>query len=320
MVLHRATGRIEHRLFRDLPEYLTARDCLVLNRTAVVPAKFEARRLTGGRIGGLFIREDKPGQWDVLLAGAGRVKIGETMQLPASGYTMTLVFRGQRGECQVQVSPADPAWVILEKIGDAPLPPYIRRAEGEGRELRKHDLKRYQTVYAAVPGAIAAPTAGMHFTPELLHQLQEKLGVAIQEVVLHVGLGTFLPVEVEDLTDHPMHQEWYELTQDQATAIGTTPERGGRIVAVGTTAVRVLETCARNGRLMPQSGWTNLLIQPPYEFRATNTLVTNFHLPGSTLLALVFAFAGRDFMLEAYRTAIAERYRFYSYGDAMLIL
>ena len=320
MVLHRATGRLEHRAFRDLPEYLTPRDCLVINRTYVVPAKFVARRASGGKIGGLFVREDAPGQWTVLLAGAGRLRPGEELALERQDWRMRFVRRRERGMCEVRVEPPAPASLVLEAIGDAPLPPYIRRTGEDEPELRAADRSCYQTVYAKEAGAIAAPTAGMHFTPELLHHIRHDLGATIADVVLHVGLGTFQPVEVEDLTDHKMHEEWYCLSPENAAAIEQARASGGRVIAVGTTSVRVLETCAATGRLLPQSGWTNLLIQPPCEFRAVDALVTNFHLPGSTLLALVFAFAGRERILAAYQTAIEQEYRFYSFGDAMLIL
>ena len=320
MVVHRATGTIEHRVFAALPEYLTPRDCLVINRTQVVPAKFAAFRQTGGRINGLFVREEGPGDWIVLLAGAGRLKEGERLGLGVEGWSMSVLRRGERGECRVKVEPADPASIMLDLIGEAPLPPYIRRSDQDPTELRFHDRARYQTVYADTPGAIAAPTAGMHFTPELLRKIQHDLGVAIADVVLHVGLGTFQPVEVDDLSRHQMHREWFSLSPDSAVRVNRTRAGGGRCVAVGTTSVRVLETCAAGGTLLPQSGWTDLCIYPPYVFRTTDALVTNFHLPGSTLLALVFAFAGRELILRAYETAVRERYRFYSFGDAMLIM
>jgi S-adenosylmethionine:tRNA ribosyltransferase-isomerase len=319
-VLHRATGQIEHRVFLDLPEYLTSRDCLVVNRTRVLPAKFAAFRETGGRIGGLFIREEKPGEWVVLLAGAGRLRAGERLRLGVGKWSMAIMQRGERGECRVNVDPPDPAVEVLEATGDAPLPPYIRRSGNEPADSRRYDRRRYQTVYADAPGAIAAPTAGLHFTPALLDKIRRDVGAMMVDVVLHVGLGTFQPVEADDLAQHRMHREWYSLSPDSAAAMGRARAGGGRCVAVGTTSVRVLETCAAGGPLQPQSGWTDLCIYPPYSFRATDVLVTNFHLPGSTLLALVFAFAGRDAIMRAYEEAVQERYRFYSFGDAMLIL
>jgi len=320
MILHRATGEIEHRTFRDLPEYLAPPDCLVLNRTCVLPAKFTARRLSGGRIGGLFVREQSPGQWRVLLNGAGRLDDGERLDLECSQWSMTFLRRGGRGECEVQITPPDPAAVVLDVIGAAPLPPYIRRSGDDSGEVNTFDLQDYQTVYAEVPGAIAAPTAGMHFTPELLHKIRLEVRASIADVVLHVGLGTFQPVEVDNLADHPMHSEWYSLSPECAAMLQHARTDHGRLIAVGTTSVRVLETCGKTGVLLPQSGWTDLLIYPPYTFRATDGLLTNYHLPGSTLLALVCALAGREAIMKAYQCAINEGYLFYSYGDAMLIL
>lgn len=319
MVVERGTGDIRHLRFRDLPELLQPADCLVLNKTRVVPARFSARRRTGGRICGLFVREKGPGDWTVLLEGGGRLVEGETLSLAGGEWTMSLAGRGERGLCRVSVDPPETASVILRRIGRAPLPPYIRRSKSGDAELDSRDLDDYQTVYANVPGAIAAPTAGMHFTSDTLGRLGER-GVQIADIVLHVGLGTFAPIEVEDLGEHVMHREWYEISERAAGTINGAREAGGRICAVGTTAVRVLETCIRNGELRPELGWTDILIYPPYTFGATDLLLTNFHLPGSTLLALVFAFAGRETILSAYRTAIEQRYRFYSFGDAMLII
>jgi S-adenosylmethionine:tRNA ribosyltransferase-isomerase len=323
MVLDRETGDIQHHVFSDLPDFLTPTDCLVINRTYVLPAKFSARRKTGGKVGGLFVHEHSAGQWTVLLSGVKRLKNGERLTLisspPSPSYSMDVIKRGDRGSCEVRIDPPEPARTVLETIGTAPLPPYIQRPEESPATTKALDQEYYQTVYAEAPGSIAAPTAGMHFTPELLRRIRAK-GISVADVVLHVGLGTFQPVEVEDLADHHMHSEWYNLSAQSATTIQQARARGGRIVAVGTTSVRVLESCAKNGSLVPQSGWTNLLIYPPYRFAATDALVTNFHLPGSTLLALVCAFAGRETIMNAYHRAIAERYRFYSYGDAMLMV
>ncbi len=320
LVLHRATGRIEHRVFSDTPEYLTRQDCLVVNRTRVLPAKFVARRKSGGRLAGLFISEQSPGSWIVLLSGVGRLKEGERLAMDEPPWTMTFRRRLERGACEVRINPPDPASVVLEAVGDAPLPPYIRRSTDDPIELRQRDRRDYQTVFADMPGAVAAPTAGMHFTPRLLDEIRRSVGAAVADVILHVGLGTFQPVEVEDLADHPMHSEWYDLGPQATAPMLKAREAGGRIIAVGTTSVRVIETCAKTGTILPQSGWTDLLIAPPYTFRATDALLTNFHLPGSTLLALVYAFAGRGPVREAYEAAISRCYRFYSYGDAMLIL
>ncbi len=318
MVLDRATGEIEHATFHDLPGYLDADDCLVLNKTRVLPAKFTARRATGGRLDVLFVRELSPGRWHVMLSGAKRVRADELLSLEGTDARMILLRRLDRGLCEVGIDPPQSADGLLAAIGSAPLPPYIRR-DGDDACLRQADQQRYQTVFAEIPGAVAAPTAGLHFTPALLDRVRGK-GVTTAEVLLHVGLGTFQPVEVDDLADHPMHSEYFELSHEAATLIADTRRCKGRAVAVGTTSVRVLETCGEGGELRPQSGWTDILIYPPYMFRMTDALLTNFHLPGSTLIALIFALAGRELTMKAYNLAVRERYRFYSYGDAMLIL
>lgn len=319
LVLHRDSGRIEHRSFADVDAYLRPADCLVLNRSRVVPARFVAWRTTGGRIPGLFLKEDSPGAWRVLLTGAGRLRGGEKLTIAGGPWVLTCVRHLERGECEVRIEPPDPAHRVLEAVGSMPLPPYIRR-EGDDAELARLDHEQYQTVYARESGSVAAPTAGLHFTTELLARIAAA-GTRVADVVLHVGLGTFQPVEAEDLRDHTMHREWFELDAGNAGTIAATRSAGGRIVAVGTTSVRVLETIVKDGRpLAPRSGWTDILIYPPYEFHAVDALITNFHLPGSTLLALAMAFAGRERILTAYREAIRERYRFFSYGDAMLIL
>lgn len=319
MVVDRATGDLQHMTFRDLPGLLRPGDCLVRNKTRVLPARFSAKRRTGGLIGGLFVGDEGPGTWTVLLNGAGRLGPGEILSLGDGAWTLSLMERGERGACRVSIEPADPAAVILERIGRAPLPPYIHRAKGADTEFDRRDLEDYQTVYASVPGAIAAPTAGMHFTPATLRQIGER-DVQSTDVVLHVGVGTFAAVEVEDLADHAMHREWFELGEGAAATINHARASGGRICAVGTTSVRVLETCVGAGAVRSKSGWTDILIYPPYSFGATDVLLTNFHLPGSTLLALVFAFAGRELAMAAYQSAIEEEYRFYSYGDAMLVV
>lgn len=319
LVLDRAGGGVEHRAFRDLPGFLRPGDCLVLNRTRVLPARFVARRATGGRLGGLFVHETAAGRWQVMLAGARRVRTGERLRLADSRWSMVLARRLDRGLCEVRVEPPDPAAIVLGEVGLTPLPPYIQRKDEDQSRLEHIDRRSYQTVYAEVPGAVAAPTAGLHFTEAILETVRSR-GVHIAQVVLHVGPGTFQPVEVKNLADHPMHAEWYELAPGAADRINATRATGGRVVAVGTTVVRVLESCWAEGALRARRGWTDLLIYPPYAFRAVDVLLTNFHLPGSTLLALVAAFAGLECIRAAYRIAIQQRYRFYSYGDAMLIL
>lgn len=319
MVLHRDTGKVEHCIFHELPGFLHPRDCLVVNKTQVIPARFVARRTSGGRIEGLFVHEEKVGIWQVMLNGAKRLRPNERLQLGDSRWSIVLSRRLERGLCEVRIDPPDSVTAVLSQIGVTPLPPYIQRDGGDSVDVHHHDRLRYQTVYADVPGAVAAPTAGMHFTDRLLRNIAQK-EVSIAKVVLHVGLGTFQPVEVEDLSDHTMHREWFDFPEETADLIRRTKAGQGRVVAVGTTVVRVLETCGQRGQFQAQTGWTDILIYPPYDFRATDLLLTNFHLPGSTLLALVSAFAGRDLIMQAYKIAIQERYRFYSYGDAMLII
>lgn len=350
MVLDRATGEVQHRIFRDLPQYLRPADLLVRNVSRVLPARFTARRATGAHLDALFVRADATDQWTILLTGAGRLRAGESLELVGGDARITLLDRLERGLCRVQLSPPQPAEPLLSRIGRAPLPPYIRRAKAAADPRDASDRDAYQTVYARESGSVAAPTAGMHFTPELLDQLHHA-GVSSADVILHVGLGTFAPVEAEDLDHHPMHTETFDLPDATVRAIDAARRAGGRIVAVGTTTVRALETVAAqfatstqcDGKatdaaliaatpfdndparksappLRAMTGSTNILIQPPWQFRAVDALITNFHLPGSTLLALVAAFAGLDRILHAYRNAIENEYRFFSYGDAMLIV
>ncbi len=318
MVLDRSSRTIDHRAFGDLPGLLRPGDLLVLNRSKVLPARFEAYRQTGGRIDGLFVRQLDQSTWQVLLRGKGRLQPGDRLGLAAGRWAMTLQTRGQRGLWTTSVEPAESPEKILQQIGQMPLPPYIHRDRQDPR--RPLDRDWYQTVYAREPGSVAAPTAGLHFTEELLRRLQE-LGIGVAYVTLHVGLGTFHPVQTDSLAEHKMHSEDFELSEEIVEQIDRTRTGKGRVVAVGTTSVRVLETCSdESGRLSPQNGSTDIFIYPPYRFRCVDALITNFHLPESTLLALVFAFAGRDFVLDAYHQAVRQQYRFFSYGDAMLIL
>jgi S-adenosylmethionine:tRNA ribosyltransferase-isomerase len=319
MIVDRNSGTWRHAKFAEIVGCFTSGDCLVRNTTKVIPAKFAARRESGAQIGGLFLREIAPGQWSALLSNTRRVRDGEWLQMDGGPWRIAIESRGERGECTVRVDPPAAATVVLEAVGETPLPPYIRRDDETKDAVRAEDRSRYQTVFAQSPGAVAAPTAGLHFTPELLSAIESR-GVAMADVTLHVGMGTFQPIEVDNLRDHVMHREWYELTDGAAATIARTREQGGRIVAVGTTSVRVLESVAAVTTIQAASGWTDILIYPPYSFGATDALLTNFHLPGSTLLALVCAFAGRDLTLAAYADAVRERYRFFSYGDAMLIM
>jgi S-adenosylmethionine:tRNA ribosyltransferase-isomerase len=321
LVLHRSTGRLEDRSFADLVEYLHPGDCLVLNNTKVLPARFYFLRAADKRMEALFLHEESPHQWQVMIKNARRVKSGETLTLldrnnqPVS--QCTAIQRTEDGGWIIQLANPQSAEVILQEIGFAPLPPYIKR-DGT-TDPAEDDLSRYQTVFAERPGAIAAPTAGLHFDNDLLVKINQ-LNIHTARCTLHVGMGTFKPVETETLQEHRIHSEFYEMPADAAALINSTKQAGGRIIAIGTTSVRTLETVAQNGLACTASGSTNLFITPGYRFQLTDAMVTNFHLPRSTLLALVAAFAGLDTILKAYQHAIENKYRFYSYGDAMLIL
>jgi S-adenosylmethionine:tRNA ribosyltransferase-isomerase len=319
MVVHRADATIRHAHVRDLPELLSPRDTLVFNDTRVIPARLVGRRdRTGARWSGLFLTADEHGVWQILSKTRGKLEPGESISVVSwdtrRTLTLRLVAKLEGGTWAAVPDEEGSPLEILGRVGRVPLPPYIRDGE-----MVAEDADRYQTVFAAQPGAVAAPTAGLHFTPELLAQIRER-GTREEFVTLHVGIGTFRPITAERLADHPMHTEWCSLSDAVASRLKETRQAGGRIVAVGTTVVRTLETAAAGGELAPFSGPTNLFIRPPYEFDATDALLTNFHLPRSTLLILVRTFGGDRLIQRAYEQAIAERYRFYSYGDAMLIL
>ncbi len=321
LVVDRARDTLRDRWVKELPDLLRPDDLLVLNDTKVVPAKLAARRETGGRVGGLFLCERSPGVWEVLLEGSKRLRVGETITTgDDTGGEVGLRLEESKGAGRwvIRVDRAGSAESILERIGVTPLPPYIRRRD-EDRSNDEADRKRYQTVYARNAGAIAAPTAGLHFTREMLDRVRDR-GVKIAFVTLHVGIGTFSPLSVDRLDDHVMHSESFELSVDTAEAITACRARGGRVAAVGTTTVRVLESSVReNGSIAPTRGSTELFSRPPHRFQVVDALLTNFHLPRSTLLALVMAFAGVCRTRSAYVHAVEQRYRFYSYGDAMLI-
>jgi S-adenosylmethionine:tRNA ribosyltransferase-isomerase len=321
LLMERATGSVTDRRFGDITAYVGRGDCLVLNNTKVLAARFFARRKTGAKLEGLFLNETETGLWEVMLKNAGKVREGENIILCARdsgcwGQAKAVRSIGD-GRWQLEVDNGKNADEVLAEIGFAPLPPYIKRKGGDGA-VAESDLERYQTVYAQQAGAVAAPTAGLHFTNELLGRLT-KAGVKIAYVTLHVGIGTFRPVTAENLAQHRMHSERFSLSETDAETINSTISAGRRIVAVGTTSVRTLETVAKGRSVEAGEGATELFIQPGYEFQIVDAMVTNFHLPKSTLLAMVGAFAGLEKVLAAYRHAIEQRYRFYSYGDAMMI-
>ena len=321
LVMDRQAGSVLDRQFADILEYIGPGDCVVLNNTKVLPARFFAHRQTGAKLEGLFLGETKDGLWEVMVKGAGKLKTGEVIVLRdregVDFHRVRAVERTSDGRWLLDIGSAQKAAEILETIGFAPLPPYIKRSDD--KQLAKADLQRYQTVYADRPGAVAAPTAGLHFTERLLEQLKDK-GVRLAYVTLHVGAGTFAPIKADDLSDHKMHTERFSISRDSADLINDTKDKCGRIIAVGTTSVRTLETVCHDGKVAAAEGVTDLFIMPGYEFEMVDAIVTNFHLPRSSLLALVCAFAVLENVLAAYRYAIDERYRFYSYGDAMLII
>ncbi len=333
LVVDRGQGSIQHSHIRELPAFLDPGDLLVFNNTQVLPARlFGFRTATNGRWEGLFVEASAPGEWIILCDTRGRLQPGETITvvraydqsghgaetaLPQSGSTLLLTLKQKLDDGCWQVAVPDPrtSLEILAEYGSLPLPPYM------GRKLADADDQiRYQTAYASEPGAVAAPTAGLHFSPELLQKCRDR-GLNSAEVTLHVGIGTFRPVTTERLSEHRMHDEWCRLSPATCHAISETKSTGHRVTAVGTTTVRTLESAyAACGQMTPWDGRTQLFIRPGYQFQVIDRLLTNFHLPGSTLLVLVAALAGYELTMEAYRKAIEARYRFYSYGDAMLIL
>ncbi len=321
LVMERAKGLLFDRQFSNIADYLEPADCLVINDTLVLQARFYAQRKTGGRLEGLFLERDNDGVWLVMLKGAGKLKPGEVISLKQrSGgdfCTAEVVEKLGAGQCRLKINSPEDFNSILERIGFAPLPPYIKRS-GDITQ-NEIDRKRYQTVYACSAGAVAAPTAGLHFTDELIERLKTQ-DIHFARVTLHVGPGTFKPVTTETLQEHKIHSEWFSIDDANAELINTTRETGARVIAVGTTSVRVLETAADQTRVKACNGHSNLFIKPPYQFKMVDAMVTNFHLPRSTLLALVAAFAGLEKVLAAYEHAIEKQYRFYSYGDAMLII
>ncbi len=312
LVIDRSSGRIHEDVFSNLPTYLNQGDCLALNDTRVIRARLHGQKATGGKVEIFLLHEEAPGTWTALVRPSAKVKPGTPVQL-AGGVVATVTEVLPEGRRRVCFDRPD-VIETLESIGELPLPPYIHRDTQVDS-----DLRRYQTVYAAHHGAVAAPTAGLHFTPEVFAALEKK-GVARTAITLHVGYGTFKPISASTLEEHYVDPEEFLVSEEAANVLNGTRRDGGRVVAVGTTATRTLETQFRDGAFHPGEGRTDKYIYPPYTFGGVDVLQTNFHLPKSSLLALVFAFAGRDLIMEAYQHAIREKFRFYSYGDVMLIL
>lgn len=312
MVLDRQTGDVEHRHFTDILEYLHPGDCLVINNTKVIPARlFGVKEDTQAKIEVLLLKRKENDIWETLVKPGKKAKPGTKLVFGDGLLTAEVVDVVEEGNRLIQFHYDGIFEEILDQLGQMPLPPYITH------QLK--DKNRYQTVYAKYDGSAAAPTAGLHFTKELLQKVKD-MGVDIAEVTLHVGLGTFRPVKVENVLDHHMHSEFYMVSQEAADKINRAKENGHRVIAVGTTSTRTLEAAAdENGRLHETSGWTEIFIYPGYQFKVIDALITNFHLPQSTLVMLVSALAGREHVLHAYEIAVKERYRFFSFGDAMLI-
>ncbi len=311
MVLDKETGEIEHKLFMDIINYLNEGDCLVLNNTRVIPARLLGEKEgTGGKIEFVLLKRVEGDKWEVILRPGKKAKPGSRFVFGNGELKAEILEVLDEGNRLVRFIYEGVFEEILDRVGVMPLPPYITE--------KLENPERYQTVYAKVNGSAAAPTAGLHFTKELLKSLEQK-GVKIAYVMLHVGLGTFRPVKVDDITQHKMHSEYYSINKETCDIINDTRQKGKKVVAVGTTSCRVLETVGKNGNIEPCDGWTDIFIYPGYEFKVVDRLVTNFHLPESTLIMLVSSLAGRDNVLHAYNLAVKERYRFFSFGDAMFI-
>lgn len=320
LVVDRRRGTTEHRVFSDVAGYMRAGDALILNETRVFPARLRGRRPSGAPAEVLLLHplaaestDADAGLWRALVRPGAKLRPGTTVEI-ATDLAVTIEGVAEDGARTVRLASAGPVRAAIERYGEVPLPPYIERAPEPA------DRERYQTVFAREEGSVAAPTAGLHFSEPLLAAIRER-GVMVGTVVLHVGIGTFRPVEVEDPADHRMHAERYSLPEHTARLIDDTRAAGGAVWAVGTTVTRTLESCVgEDGRLRPGAGWTSLFIRPPWTFRAVDRLITNFHLPRSTLLMLVSAFGGHELVMRAYRDAVQRGYRFYSYGDAMVLL
>ena len=312
LVLNKETGEREHRVFKDIVEYLDPGDCLVINDTKVIPARLIGERVgTGAKIEVLLLKRKENDVWETLVKPGRKMKSGSQVSFGGGLLTGEVIDIVEEGNRLIKFHYEGIFEEVLDQLGQMPLPPYITH------QLKDRD--RYNTVYAAHEGSAAAPTAGLHFTPELLNEIQKK-GVDIARVTLHVGLGTFRPVKVEDVASHHMHSEFYQIDEEAAEKINRAKSSGGRIICVGTTSCRTIESAAsENGHVEPCSGWTEIFIYPGYQFKVIDALITNFHLPESTLVMLVSALAGREHVLAAYETAVKERYRFFSFGDAMFI-
>ncbi|EHK2440302.1 tRNA preQ1(34) S-adenosylmethionine ribosyltransferase-isomerase QueA [Clostridium perfringens] len=312
MVLDKKTGEIEHRKFHDILEYLNEGDTLVLNNTRVLPARLIGEKEeTGGKIEFLLLKRIEEDKWECLAKPGRKAKVGTVFTFGEGKLKAIVREIGEEGNRIIEFKYDGIFEQVLDELGQMPLPPYIHE--------KLEDKERYQTVYSKEKGSAAAPTAGLHFTEELLKEIKDK-GVNIAYLTLHVGLGTFRPVKVDDVNNHVMHSEYYHLDKENAELINKTKESGKRVIAVGTTSSRTLETIGdENGRVREQSGWTDIFIYPGYKFKIVDNLITNFHLPESTLIMLVSALAGQDNIMNAYNTAVKEKYRFFSFGDSMFI-
>ncbi|GIN38636.1 MULTISPECIES: tRNA preQ1(34) S-adenosylmethionine ribosyltransferase-isomerase QueA [Heyndrickxia] len=314
MVLNKQTGEIEHQVFKNITKYLKPGDCLVLNDTKVLPARlFGIKEDTGAKIEVLLLKQMENDRWETLVKPAKRIKVGSEIVFGDGKLKARCIAEKDHGGRIIEFHYEGIFYEVLNELGEMPLPPYIKE--------QLEDRDRYQTVYAKETGSAAAPTAGLHFTEELLTEIKN-MGVHITFLTLHVGLGTFRPVSVEDIHEHEMHAEFYQVSEETADLINRVKEQGGRIISVGTTSTRTLETIAsaNNGKIIATSGWTDIFIYPGYEFKGIDGMITNFHLPKSTLIMLVSALAGRPNVLHAYEEAVKEKYRFFSFGDAMLII
>ena len=312
MVLDKETGEISHKIFKDIIDYLNPGDCLVLNNTRVIPARLiGSKEGTGGKIEFLLLKRNEDDTWETLVKPGKRAKIGTRFSFGEGKLIAEVVGMGDDGARIVKFEYEGIFEEVLDELGNMPLPPYITE--------RLEERERYQTVYSKHNGSAAAPTAGLHFTDELLEKIKEK-GVDLAFVTLHVGLGTFRPVKVDDVLEHDMHSEYYMVTQEAADKINRAKENGHRVITVGTTSTRTIESVAdENGRMKEASGWTKIFIYPGYKFKVVDNLITNFHLPESTLIMLVSAVAGKEDVLIAYKCAVENKYRFFSFGDAMFI-